>query len=166
MQLFGSIVVLVDQASFGPRELIGTGDDGSEHGVEIERRADRTANLGERFELLDRSSEIRGTRLQLLEQAYVLDGDCRVRGEGRQYLDRVRGDRGARVLVIGQKDPDRPAARDHGDDNEALRAQRLDFRIRAAQVQDSRERVRLVESERALVPIGQGHRTGFSKRDC
>ena len=105
MQLFRNIVVLVDQASFGSGELSGTGDDGGEHGVEIERRADRTANLGERLELLDRSSEIRSTRLQLLEQAYVLDGDCRVRGEGRQYLDRVRGDRGTRVLVVGQRTP-------------------------------------------------------------
>ena len=97
-------------------------------------------------------ARLRSARLQLLEQPYVLDGDRRLDGEGRQHIYRLRGNRRAAVLVIGHENPDRPAARDHGDCHEALRAQPFDFRIRAMQAQAGGQRVRLVENQRTLSP--------------
>ena len=42
-ELLGRLVVLVDRAAVGARELGGAGDDGRQHRVEIERRADGPA---------------------------------------------------------------------------------------------------------------------------
>ena len=44
----GRLVILVDRATVCPRELVGVGDDGGEHGLQLQRRADRAADLAER----------------------------------------------------------------------------------------------------------------------
>ena len=54
---------------------------------EVERGADRLADLPERAHFLDRARERLGARLELLEHADVLDGDHRLIGEGVEQLD-------------------------------------------------------------------------------
>ena len=68
------LVELVDRAArVGLRQLDGVGDDGQQHGIEVERRADRLADFAQRAHFLDRARERLGARLDLLEQAHVLD---------------------------------------------------------------------------------------------
>src|SRR4029450_10294088 len=55
--------------------------------VEIERGADRLAHLAERLQFADRTGELRGARLQLVEESDVLDGDSSLVGEGLQQRD-------------------------------------------------------------------------------
>ena len=86
-ELLGGLVVLEDRASVGPRQLTGAGDDRVEHRVEVERRADRAADLAQRRELLHRARQLARPRLQLLEQPHVLDGDDRLVGEGLEQRD-------------------------------------------------------------------------------
>ncbi len=57
------------------------------HGIEIERRAHRTADLAERLELFDRPTQLRSARLQLVEQPCVLDRDDGLVGEGLEHGD-------------------------------------------------------------------------------
>ena len=78
------VVILVDGATVCTRKLARPRDDGLEHRLDIERRAHRLADLPERRELVDRAGELTRPRLQLLEQADVLDGDDRLVGEGLQ----------------------------------------------------------------------------------
>ena len=54
------LVEHVDRAGLGAGELHRLGDDGGEHGFEIERRIDRLADLAERAQLVDRSAELVG----------------------------------------------------------------------------------------------------------
>src|SRR5262249_16670107 len=59
-----------------------------EHGLELRGRArDDTEDLARRRLLVERLGKIAIPRLQLLEQAYVLDRDDRLVGEGPQQLD-------------------------------------------------------------------------------
>ena len=48
VELLGPLVVLVDGAAIRAGELDGAGDDGGEHGLEVERGADGLADLAER----------------------------------------------------------------------------------------------------------------------
>jgi hypothetical protein len=81
-ELLGALVVLVDGARFGAGELVGARDDGAEHGLEVERGAERLADLAEGLQLLDRAGELGRAGLQLAQQSRVLDGDGRLVGEG------------------------------------------------------------------------------------
>ena len=62
-ELLGALVVLEDDAAVEPRELDGARDDGGQHRLEIERGADRAADLAQRRELLDRARELGGPGL-------------------------------------------------------------------------------------------------------
>ena len=44
-ELFARLVVLPDRAAGRPRELVRSGDDGLEHGLEVERRAEGAADI-------------------------------------------------------------------------------------------------------------------------
>ena len=81
-ELLGDLVVLEHHAAVQPRQLDGPRDDGGQHRLEIERRADRTADLAEGRELLDGAGQLLRPRLQLGEQPHVLDRDHRLVGEG------------------------------------------------------------------------------------
>ena len=54
--------------------------------------------------VLERSLQLRGPRLHLVEQPHVLDGDHGLVGEGRDELDLLFGER----LDLGARQEDRP----------------------------------------------------------
>ena len=58
LELALPLVAHVDRAGLGAGELRRLGDDGVEHGLQIERRVDRLRNLAERAQLLDRPREL------------------------------------------------------------------------------------------------------------
>ena len=90
----GRLVELVDRAAgVGLRQLDCVGDDGHQHGLEVQRGADRLADFPERAHFLDGARERLGARLELLEQPHVLDGDHRLIGEGVKQLDVLCGKR-------------------------------------------------------------------------
>src|SRR5258708_3329243 len=107
------VVILVDGAAVRTRKLARPGDDGLEHGLDIERRAHRLADLAERRELVHRADELTRPRLQLLKQADVLDGDHRLVSEGLEEFDLVLRERPGRG--DGHRDDaDGSAFRQHG----------------------------------------------------
>ena len=63
-----------------PERCDGAVDNGLQHNLQIERRADRPADFAER-------GEVAVARLHFLEQPRVLDGDHRLVGEGLDQLD-------------------------------------------------------------------------------
>ncbi len=78
----------------------------------IQRRADRLADLAERRQLLDRAGQLVRPRLQLLEQADVLDRDHGLVGEGLEERDLVVGEPAG--LAAGHRDrPDRLVVTEH-----------------------------------------------------
>src|SRR6266700_45366 len=81
------VVVLVDGTTVRARELSGARDDGLEHGLDIQGRAHRLADLTQCGELVHRAGQLARARLQLLEQARVLDGNDGLVGKGLQQLD-------------------------------------------------------------------------------
>ena len=63
-------------------------DERIEHGLELEgRAADDLQNLRRRGLLLQQLLEVAGACLHFVEQAYVLDRDHRLIGEGRDEVD-------------------------------------------------------------------------------
>ncbi len=89
------VVVLVDGAAVRARKLAGAGDDGLEHRLDVERRADGPADLAQGRQLLNRLGQLARARLELLEEADVLNGDDGLVGEGLQECD-LRGRETAR----------------------------------------------------------------------
>src|SRR5215469_16691419 len=89
----GALLELVDDSAVAARELDRTADDRLEHGLQVEGRADRLADLAQRPELADRARELARASLQLLEEAHVLDGDRRLVGERRDKPDLSVGER-------------------------------------------------------------------------
>jgi hypothetical protein len=87
------LVVLVDHSTVRRRELHRSGDNGVEHGFQLEGRADRLADLPQRLQLIDRSRKVSGPLLQLTEQADVLDGYDSLIGEGLEQGDLLVGER-------------------------------------------------------------------------
>ena len=81
MKLLGPFVVPVDHAGIEPRQLDRARDDGRQNRFEIQRRADRLPDLAQGGELLHRARQRVRARVQLLEEAHVLDGDDRLVGE-------------------------------------------------------------------------------------
>ena len=61
----GRLVVLEDRASVGPGQLAGSGHDGLEYRVQVQRRAERLADFAEGGELLHRPGQLGGPGLQL-----------------------------------------------------------------------------------------------------
>ena len=76
-----------------PGELHRLGDDGREHGFEIERRVHRLRYFAERAQFLDRAAKLIGALTQVVQQAGILDGDDRLVGEILQQLDLLVGER-------------------------------------------------------------------------
>ena len=62
----GSFVELVDNAATGVGELHRVANNGAEHGLKIESRADGLANLAQRFQFANRPRQLAGPRLQFL----------------------------------------------------------------------------------------------------
>ena len=123
LELLGGLVVLEDRAAVGARQLAGAGDDRVEHRLDVQRRAHRPTDLAQRRQLLDRLGQLARPRLQLLEEADVLDGDDGLVGESLQQLDLVVGERpglGARHL----DDADGSTLPQHGDEEAASPADR------------------------------------------
>jgi hypothetical protein len=100
-QLAGALVVLVDGARVGPGEPVGAGDDGAEHGLQIERRAERLADLAQRAQLLDRAGELGRALLELAQEPGVLDRDGGLVGEGFHQRDLAVGERPDLMAVDG-----------------------------------------------------------------
>ena len=81
------IIEHIDRASLGAGKLHRLGDDGGEHGLEIERRVHRLRHFSERAQLLDRAAKLIGALAQLVQQSRILDGDDGLRGEARNQRD-------------------------------------------------------------------------------
>ena len=92
LELPVGLVKHIDRAGLGAGKLRRLGDDGVEHGLQIERRVDRLGDLAERAQLLDRLRELARARLHLVEQPHVLDRDHRLVGEGGDQLDLLVGE--------------------------------------------------------------------------
>ena len=91
LELTVGLVEHIDRAGLGAGKLRRLRDDGVEHGLQIERRIDRLADLTERAQLPDRLRELARARLHLVEQPHVLDRDHRLVGEGSDQLDLLLG---------------------------------------------------------------------------
>ena len=87
------IVEHIDRAGLGAGELHRLGDDGGEHGFEIERRVHRLRHFAERAQLADRAAKFIGALAQFVEQSRILDGDDRLVGESGDQLDLLLGER-------------------------------------------------------------------------
>src|SRR6266511_228816 len=70
-ELILRVVMDVDGAGLGTRELRRLGDDRVEHGLEVERRVHRLADLAERTQLFHRLGELAGAQLDLFFQIGV-----------------------------------------------------------------------------------------------
>src|SRR5262249_57393070 len=86
-ELLTGFVVLPDGAAGGPGDLHRPSDDGPEHRLKIERRAQGTADLPKRRQLVNRARQIGGPCLELAQQPRVLDGDYGLICEGLQEFD-------------------------------------------------------------------------------
>jgi hypothetical protein len=64
-KLVSNVVVFVNQATFGCGQLAGSGDDGVEYRVEVERRVDGAANLRQRLELFGQLAQLVALGLRL-----------------------------------------------------------------------------------------------------
>ena len=110
-------VKLEDGRVVGPAEPRGAAGDRVEHGLEVRRRrADDPQDVGGRRLLLEAFREVAVARLQLLEQARVLDRDHRLLGERLQQRDLRVGER----AEDRARHPDRPdgAAPEHERDGQ------------------------------------------------
>ena len=81
------IIEDVDRASLGAGQLHRLGDDGGEHGFEIERRVHRLRHFSERAQLADGAAKFIGALAQRVQQANVLDRDGGLVGEGFDKSD-------------------------------------------------------------------------------
>ena len=86
------LVEHVDRTGLGAGELHRLGDDGREHGFEVERRIHRLRYFTERAQLADRSAELVGALAQLVEQPRILDGNHGLVGEARDQRNLFVGE--------------------------------------------------------------------------
>ena len=84
VQFLSRLIVLVDDPAVGRGELHGPRHNSVEHGLQIQSRANRLADLPQCLQLFDQSRQLARAGLELLEEADVLDGDHRLIGEGCQ----------------------------------------------------------------------------------
>ena len=82
-----ALVELVDDAAVAAGQLDGPAHDRRQHGVEIERGADRATHFTKRLEFAHRARQLARACLQLREQPRVLDGDHDLVGEGLEDRD-------------------------------------------------------------------------------
>src|SRR5207249_3493275 len=94
-----------------------------EHRLDVQRRAHRPTDLAQCRQLLDGTGQLACPRLQLLEEADVLDGDHRLVGEGLQQLDLVVGER-SRLGATHLDDAYRGTFSQHRDEEAASIANR------------------------------------------
>ena len=87
MKLALQIVEDIDRASLGAGELHRLGDDGGEHGLEIERRVHCLRHFAERAQLADRAAKLIGALAQCVQKSGILDGDRCLVGEGLDQRD-------------------------------------------------------------------------------
>ena len=69
LEFAAGFVEHVDGAGVSAGQLHRLGDDGVEHGLEVERGIHRLADLAQRVELLDRLGELAGAQLDLALEA-------------------------------------------------------------------------------------------------
>ena len=69
VKLFRLLVVFVNRPAVGAAQLDRMGNDSRQHGLEIERRADRLTDFAECFQLADRARQFAGSLIQFFEQA-------------------------------------------------------------------------------------------------
>ncbi len=93
IKLLRRLVIFVDDAAIGSRQIDGAGDDGFQHGFKIEAGAHRLADFAQRFHFLDRLHQLARAFLQFLEQSDVLDGDDGLVGEGLEERDLLVSER-------------------------------------------------------------------------
>ena len=77
----------VDRSGLGAGELHRLGDDGGQHGLEIERRVHRLRHFAERAQLADRAAKLIGALSQCVQKPNVLDRDGCLVGEGLDQCD-------------------------------------------------------------------------------
>ena len=112
------LVVLVNHPGIRVGKLGGSRDDRAEHRLKVEGGADGLTDLAERLELADRAGELLRPRLQLAQQAGVLDRDHRLIGEGLEERDLVVGEPAG--FAAGHRDrPDRLVVTEHRHHNQA-----------------------------------------------
>ena len=71
LEFAARLAELVDRARLGARELRRLGDDRVQHGLQVERRVDRLADLAERAQLLDRLRQRASAVLDLLLEVRI-----------------------------------------------------------------------------------------------
>ena len=117
VEALARFVELVDDTAGAAGELDRAADDGGQHGLEVQRGADRAAHLAERLELADRVGELARPGLQLLEEADVLDRDHRLVGEGLHQADLPVAE-AACLGAPARDDPDHGVVPQHRDGEE------------------------------------------------
>ena len=115
----------VDRAGIGVGELHRLGDDGGEHGLEIERRVHRLRDFAERAQFADRAAKLVGALAQFAEQPRILDGDDGLRGEVGDQRDLLVGKRTDFLAVQGER-TDQFVLLQHRDGHERPHAAKLD----------------------------------------
>jgi hypothetical protein len=101
-------VVPVDGAPIGPGQLVGAGSDSGEHRLQVQGRAEGLADLAQSRQLLHRPAQLVRARLQLSEQADILDGNDGLIGKGLHEAH-LRVAEGANLAAPGGDDPDEAA---------------------------------------------------------
>ena len=118
-----ALVEHVHNSGIGAGELGRLGDDGVQHGLQVERGVDRLADLAERAQLLDRLRKFARARLHLVEQPHVLDRDHCLVGEGCDQLDLLVGERPHLVRAQDQHADRAPLAQQRHAEHGAKAAQ-------------------------------------------
>jgi len=93
MKLPRRLVVFIDDAAIGSRELNRPTNNRAQHRLEIQSRAHCLANFSQCFQFPNRPREFLSPRLQFLEETHVLDCDYCLVGEGFKELDLRWGER-------------------------------------------------------------------------
>ena len=144
----GTLVVGAEHAGVRPGERHGMGGDAAQHRLQLERRVDRLADLAQRPQLRDRTGQLAGARLHLVEQAHVLDRDHGLVGEGRDQLD----------LFVRERPDDVARQYDHADHRAAAQERHPEHGPESA------FRLRLGPSVlRILEDVGDVHRPAFER---
>ena len=99
MQFALHVVEHIDRAGLSARQLHCLGDDGGEHGFEIERRVHRLRHFAERAQLLNGAAKFVGALAQFVQQPSVLDCNDGLVGEILNQLDLLVGE-GANFLAV------------------------------------------------------------------
>src|SRR6476620_2388493 len=119
-QLLSGFVVVEDLPGLCPCKLVCVCKDGRQDGIEIKCRAHCVANLAEPLQLFDRSTELRGASLQLVEQPRVLDGDHGLISEGLEHGDLAFRKHSSLGTEHGEG-PNRATVAEHGHRNNAAK---------------------------------------------